>query len=939
MGLLRSHAPDWTHLPRRHVALSRSALILTLALFCLLLMDAPARAQDAIGIEAFPGWVDLETRNSQAVAWGDLDNDGDLDLVVATMSGQGTRVFENQGGRLTKVQLLGADLAMDSGGVALGDLTGDGRLEIIVANGRACCNEPVGQANRIFRNVSGAGGIDFAEAAVTWTAVPGAVVDHLDAVTADVAVGDLDGDAKLDLVFADGDAIRVYRNVSDDAGLIMELAPEDPTCGYGISMVIDLWNEKAMRVALADIDLDGDLDLAAASDGAQLDVWRNEQGCLIHAQRLELPGPASQLAWGDMDGDLYPELAVSSRFAPNVVLKNWDGWIDPSCDPYGVEFDDIDMGFDDAGFDNTGLDDTGLEAMPDERPQWMLRRGDRRIHNGLDGGLDGGSDGGMDGGLDDDFAPVSSTCWSDLTGEDTVTIAWGDADGDGDLDLAVGNRATAPNRIYRNDNGLLLSYPLWSDTVTHESAQMQWGDLDNDGDLDLALAVYAEPDLVYVNRGGVLLTASPTGIEEPLPDSLILPPDDTFMPVAPIPVPPPGEGPTVAQSMAWGDYDQDGDLDLAVGYSGADSFTDAIQSLDGIVLPAANVVLENLGNNAFEQAWVSADSEPTTAVAWGDVDADGDLDLVTANVNGPIELYANVDGQLETTPRCTVAYSAFYLNFLPELLPPNVDPADGLEEGTYVAQIALGDINQDGYLDLVAGIYGGANPVVEAPPGMAPEEETAGGPNRIYEYAPQAGCFVRAAWAPAADATYSVALGDVDNDGDLDLAVGNESGDVGALTNRDFVYFNEGGQLEDEPAYVIGDVYFPTRFVAWGDMDGDGDLDLVEGNYTGGNQVLLNDGSGNFSNTGQSLGSGVTYGIAVGDVDGDGDIDVVDANYTGPNQVWINSTVDLGDAPAPYPTLIADGGALHGNSGPTLGALRDSEADGLPTAGADGDDL
>ena len=47
---------------------------------------------------------------------------------------------------------------------------------------------------------------------------------------------------------------------------------------------------------------------------------------------------------------------------------------------------------------------------------------------------------------------------------------------------------------------------------------------------------------------------------------------------------------------------------------------------------------------------------------------------------------------------------------------------------------------------------------------------------------------------------------------------------------------------------------------------------------------------------------------------------------------------DYGDAPAPYPTLLADVGARHLATGPTLGANRDTEPDGLPTASADGDD-
>ena len=75
-----------------------------------------------------------------------------------------------------------------------------------------------------------------------------------------------------------------------------------------------------------------------------------------------------------------------------------------------------------------------------------------------------------------------------------------------------------------------------------------------------------------------------------------------------------------------------------------------------------------------------------------------------------------------------------------------------------------------------------------------------------------------------------------------------------------------------------------------GDLDGDGDLDSFVANGSNqGNRVWLNDGSGNFSDSGQALGIHNSFGMTLGDLDGDGDLDAFIANYSGQaNRVWLN---------------------------------------------------
>jgi hypothetical protein len=143
-------------------------------------------------------------------------------------------------------------------------------------------------------------------------------------------------------------------------------------------------------------------------------------------------------------------------------------------------------------------------------------------------------------------------------------------------------------------------------------------------------------------------------------------------------------------------------------------------------------------------------------------------------------------------------------------------------------------------------------------------------------------------------ATRSIAIGDVDGDGDPDLIVGNEPyhvNHVGYVAGEDFLYLNDGtGTFTDATSSRLPQYRDRTRAVVLVDVDRDGDLDVVAGNFGEQSRLYLNDGRGTFSEaTTSHLPARVlgTSAVAAGDVDGDGDADLVLGN-DGQESLYLN---------------------------------------------------
>jgi uncharacterized repeat protein (TIGR01451 family) len=687
-------------------------------------------------LDPTPVWSSDEEEPTQSVAWGDYDGDGDLDLAVGNgyLAGAPNRIYRNEGGTLA---LAWVSVEKDNtASVAWGDWDNDGDLDLAVGN--------LGEPNRVYENDGGYMNL-------AWSS-------GQNESTHSLAWGDYDDDGDLDLALGNS-GFAMSNQVYENQGGVLVL---------NWSSVEE---EDTNSVAWGDYDNDGDLDLAVGNNSAPNQVYENEGGSLSLAWTSSDSLNTQDVAWGDYNGDGYLDLAA----------VNWSGGSRIYGSPGG------------SGSSSANLPDDGFATSV----AW--------------GDYD--NDGDLDLAVGHAGAPIQVwsydwvffvRAWSSGEEDDIGSLAWGDWDGDGDLDLAAGNVGdfsdSAANRVYENLGLPMYTKANWSSDEDESTASAAWGDFDGDGDLDLAVGNDGAPVQVYENRDLHLVWywASAEICE--------------------------------TKSVAWGDYDGDGDLDLAVGnYEQADQ------------------LYRNQGGS-LTLAWTSAEISPTYSLAWGDVDGDGDLDLAVGNENQSNLLYRNTGGSL------TLQWSS--------------------AERSRTLDLAWGDWDNDTDLDLAVG-----NSLE---------------PNLVYEN-DGAGELTLAWSSTELDQTTSVAWGDVDGDGDLDLAAGN--GWYAPQSNR--IYLNDGAGLEGSAAWSSAESD-TTWSLAWGDWDSDGDLDLAAGNYDAEpNRVYQNlESALDAMAVWSTEEADHTASLAWGDWDLDGDIDLLSGNMANQaNRLYLNNRVPPNNYP------------------------------------------
>jgi len=349
---------------------------------------------------------------------------------------------------------------------------------------------------------------------------------------------------------------------------------------------------------------------------------------------------------------------------------------------------------------------------------------------------------------------------------------WGDYDADGCDDLfVVNNCSTDKNNFLYHNNGDATFTKITSGIVVTDGGSSYgctWGDYDNDSHLDLFVANYNENNFLYHNNGDGTFTKITTGAIVTNGGS--------------------------SACAAWGDYDNDGHLDLYV-----------------CNRTSANFLYHNEGDGTFTRivsGLIATENRNSGACAWGDYDRDGYLDLYVVNAGPDYNSLFHNEGDGTFTKI-------------------SGDPSVSFLESCDC--VTWGDYDNDGDLDLFTA------------PGMLP-----GSAYDLYLFNNQGdGSFVRVAGLPHAgiNAGGGSAMVDYDNDGDLDIFLAAYDGTRNVLLEND-----GGGGFTQLTTGVLVTSSNYNKGTCWADCDGDGDLDvfIAVNNYFGGNnRFFLNDGNTN----------------------------------------------------------------------------------------------
>lgn len=657
--------------------------------------------------------------------WGDYDNDGDLDLIMSGgYSFQATRLYENNGNGFNFINL--EDIGgLYAGALDWGDLDNDGDLDLLISG----TDENDNLNTKIYQNEDG-----FTEVYAG---------DLIDLMYSDASWGDYDNDGDLDIVVSgisenSGHITKVYKNTRPE----INTPPEPPTELFATQTeggILFEWNNATDDETPQDA-LTYNIRVGTAPGG--VDIVSPHTDSLFDNRQIVEMGNSS----------------MNTSFILNSL----------SVGPYFWSVQTIDNGYKASAWSEEKIIIAqGYEVMTTEVPEYAgITYGSGTYIVGSECNLmaqstnfSGFSHWSINGEI-----VSTSPGYSFIVENDTELqahfntqhfsyveniylpecnygdIEWGDYDGDGDLDILMVKQFGLT--VYKNAYGNFTVENPYTLAYTDTPAAIAWNDIDNDNDLDIIFASQSSYAGEY------------THIYENVDNSYIETFANQIMDLY--------DG-----DMDMGDFDNDGDLDLLIaGRSSIDTLT---------------CIYKNNGDGFSLFSEVDITGITTGSVQWADYDNDGDLDILIAGqskMNKVCKIYQN-NNQLFT-------------EVFQEDLP-------GISMGT----AEWIDYDSDGDLDVFVTGEGISQNI-----------------SKLFNYAEGAFSEIFIDTFQAVKNSYA-SWADFDNDGDLDLLLG---GDLGSDIFT-ALYENKGTYFM---VYDAGDLpeTYRSRGI-WADYDNDGDLDIL----------------------------------------------------------------------------------------------------------------
>ena len=745
--------------------------------------------------------IGIETNNAQQMDIGDVDNDGDMDVVIAN---EGTAELLLNNGTLEP--FLGVSPVLISNkpssprSIKLADVNRDGLLDVMVGGAGASVRLTLNDGDALPFSGTVANQLTFAAT---------------ESYVYSFAVGDVNNDGYPDVVLgkillSTGDGIKTLylhdKNIDADTNPYNSIAP----ISIGVAA-------QAFAMELADMNADGNLDLVVGHGNYISATSRINHLYLGNGSDTPFSAGAtnittdqdftSQIKIADVNKDGALDIIVGNGFNLGGSASNMKVYLnDKSGDPFDTASGQI-IGSD--GLKATGLavgdidHDSNLDVV-------SVAYQSRRVM----------------------LYPITgNTAFANIIGsevsEDSISssaVAIADFNNDGDQDIFVA--AAGVNRLYHNSAAAEAFNTVTDtsiDTSSYSTVPVNIGDFNGDGLLDVISGVWGQVNRLNINNG----TRDPFNqASQALGSDALL-----------------------TQALAVGDVNRDGLLDVVSGNNGANNL---LHLNNGTATPftGAGINISNV-----------AETDVTRDLVLTDFNRDGYLDVIAGNQGNPLKIYFNNQNNLA---------------------PYGVAPFLPLGTNNYNMRVIRSvDIDNDGDPDIIVG-----NDSQDTTGTGTGTGSNTGGNFVLLNNGSggfSAGYFIGQNSVQDKDDTYGLAFGDVDNDGDLDMIAGN-FGQVNKL------YINDGSTTPfiNTIGTPIGVETDSSRVVVLDDLDQDGDLDLVVANVGGTDKYYLNNGTATpfdassvavaLPNTANPV-SPTSYGAVIGDIDNDGNNDIIVGDF------------------------------------------------------------